>query len=393
MCALLLCAGACDIFFSSGYHHFVGHDHIRTVIMSPVAYVLETTSSSSSQLSEGADQNTLSSSSSSPSLAAALRNFDIGNSMAREHSRDVFGYSQDESSTQMESYMEYLALLNHRHAQEAMDESSAIGGSNADVTTNESLSLLTNTTNSLSFGLISSINDENGEHTVNDNNRLNEAENNNEVTGGSSVQVNDFGDVELALVQDLYSPSASDPGNNSERRESEQIVTPEMVFWLGKSKEIDLRYMIGVSLVTFPESGSFTNSVGETPRSRSEANPTERSYDSSRDPVYRAPSSSIRFCPQPLKLPSSTRLKITVLKWNVAASWKWTAGDETCGICRMPFEACCIECKTPGDECPLALGACKHAFHMHCIVKWTETQNTARPQCPLCRQEWKFAPG
>lgn len=40
-----------------------------------------------------------------------------------------------------------------------------------------------------------------------------------------------------------------------------------------------------------------------------------------------------------------------------------------------------------------ALGACKHAFHMHCIVKWTETQNAARPQCPLCRQEWKFAPG
>ncbi|VDO42565.1 unnamed protein product [Onchocerca flexuosa] len=124
-----------------------------------------------------------------------------------------------------------------------------------------------------------------------------------------------------------------------------------------------------------------------------ESNFAEENSGSFQNPIYRDSSSSMKFCPQPLKLPSSTRLKITVLKWNVAASWKWTAGDETCGICRMPFEACCIECKTPGDECPLALGACKHAFHMHCIVKWTETQNTARPQCPLCRQEWKFAPG
>lgn len=40
-----------------------------------------------------------------------------------------------------------------------------------------------------------------------------------------------------------------------------------------------------------------------------------------------------------------------------------------------------------------ALGNCKHSFHMHCIVKWTETQNTPRPQCPLCRQEWVFATG
>uniref|UniRef100_A0A0K0D2D0 Anaphase-promoting complex subunit 11 n=1 Tax=Angiostrongylus cantonensis TaxID=6313 RepID=A0A0K0D2D0_ANGCA len=37
------------------------------------------------------------------------------------------------------------------------------------------------------------------------------------------------------------------------------------------------------------------------------------------------------------------------------------------------------------------LGQCKHPFHMHCIVKWTDAQNTPKPQCPLCRQEWKFA--
>ncbi|PIO71220.1 Anaphase-promoting complex subunit 11 family protein [Teladorsagia circumcincta] len=76
----------------------------------------------------------------------------------------------------------------------------------------------------------------------------------------------------------------------------------------------------------------------------------------------------------------------------VTAEWKWIeGGDDTCGICRMPFEACCVDCKCPGDECPLVLGQCKHPFHMHCIVKWTDAQNTPKPQCPLCRQEWKFA--
>ncbi|VDN57677.1 unnamed protein product [Dracunculus medinensis] len=90
---------------------------------------------------------------------------------------------------------------------------------------------------------------------------------------------------------------------------------------------------------------------------------------------------------------ASSQSNATLLRDIVAAAWKWVARDETCGICRMPFEACCVTCKTPGDECPLVFGICQHAFHMHCIVKWTETQNTPRPQCPLCRQEWKFAPG
>uniref|UniRef100_A0A0N4W0V1 Anaphase-promoting complex subunit 11 n=1 Tax=Haemonchus placei TaxID=6290 RepID=A0A0N4W0V1_HAEPC len=94
----------------------------------------------------------------------------------------------------------------------------------------------------------------------------------------------------------------------------------------------------------------------------------------------------------PVELPSNTRLKIKVNKLFVTAEWKWIeGGDDTCGICRMPFEACCVDCKCPGDECPLVLGQCKHPFHMHCIVKWTDAQNTPKPQCPLCRQEWKFA--
>uniref|UniRef100_A0A0N5BS10 Anaphase-promoting complex subunit 11 n=1 Tax=Strongyloides papillosus TaxID=174720 RepID=A0A0N5BS10_STREA len=98
-------------------------------------------------------------------------------------------------------------------------------------------------------------------------------------------------------------------------------------------------------------------------------------------------------CLSEYQVPSSTDLKVTIKKFITFAEWKWIeGGDDSCGICRMPFEACCVDCKTPGDECPLVLGACKHPFHMHCIVKWTEDRaQSAKPHCPLCRQEWKFA--
>ena len=31
-------------------------------------------------------------------------------------------------------------------------------------------------------------------------------------------------------------------------------------------------------------------------------------------------------------------------------------------------------------------GKCNHAFHMHCILKWLETQQT----CCMCRRPWEF---
>lgn len=34
-------------------------------------------------------------------------------------------------------------------------------------------------------------------------------------------------------------------------------------------------------------------------------------------------------------------------------------------------------------------GACSHCFHMHCIVKWLNSQPMSQ-QCPMCRQAWKF---
>ncbi|KAF7126642.1 hypothetical protein RHSIM_Rhsim11G0105600 [Rhododendron simsii] len=98
-------------------------------------------------------------------------------------------------------------------------------------------------------------------------------------------------------------------------------------------------------------------------------------------------------------------------KWHAVASWTWDAQDETCGICRMAFDGCCPDCKLPGDDCPLTIvklhymskmsnnmfclavwGACNHAFHLHCILKWVTSQ-TPQAHCPMCRREWQFKGG
>lgn len=75
--------------------------------------------------------------------------------------------------------------------------------------------------------------------------------------------------------------------------------------------------------------------------------------------------------------------------WKGVAFWKWIANDDNCGICRNAFDGCCTDCKMPGDECPLVWGQCSHCFHIHCIMKWLNSQNVNQ-LCPMCRQDWKF---
>uniref|UniRef100_A0A8C3URU6 Anaphase-promoting complex subunit 11 n=1 Tax=Catharus ustulatus TaxID=91951 RepID=A0A8C3URU6_CATUS len=84
-------------------------------------------------------------------------------------------------------------------------------------------------------------------------------------------------------------------------------------------------------------------------------------------------------------------MRVRVRSWHGVASWLWVANDENCGICRMAFNGCCpdCECKVPGDDCPLVWGQCSHCFHMHCILKWLNSQQVQQ-HCPMCRQEWKF---
>ncbi len=46
-------------------------------------------------------------------------------------------------------------------------------------------------------------------------------------------------------------------------------------------------------------------------------------------------------------------IRMCEIRWRAVASWHWVANDDSCGICRMPFDGCCNDCKSPGDDCPL----------------------------------------
>ena len=80
--------------------------------------------------------------------------------------------------------------------------------------------------------------------------------------------------------------------------------------------------------------------------------------------------------------------KVEIKKWHAVASWTWNAGDDVCGICRMPFDGCPPDGKFPGDDSPVVWGACGHAFHLQCITKWLAAQTEQR--CPFCRRAWEF---
>jgi len=79
-------------------------------------------------------------------------------------------------------------------------------------------------------------------------------------------------------------------------------------------------------------------------------------------------------------------MKVTIKKLNILCEWKWDVDDDLCGICRNSFQGFCPDCKFPGDDCPPVWGACKHVFHMHCIVKWLQTKDT----CPMDRLVWEY---
>lgn len=81
--------------------------------------------------------------------------------------------------------------------------------------------------------------------------------------------------------------------------------------------------------------------------------------------------------------------KVTIKSAHLVAAWSWDVKDDTCGICRHLFNACCPQCKIPGDDCAIVTGKCLHSFHMHCIEQWTSRSGES-PQCPMCRQDWDY---
>ncbi|KAK9459598.1 anaphase-promoting complex subunit 11 [Lipomyces oligophaga] len=84
-------------------------------------------------------------------------------------------------------------------------------------------------------------------------------------------------------------------------------------------------------------------------------------------------------------------MKVTINRWNAVSTWHWgDTRDEVCGICRVAFEGTCPGCKYPGDDCPLMIGECSHAFHMHCLLNWLSTE-ASRGLCPMCRRRFQTA--
>jgi anaphase-promoting complex subunit 11 len=58
---------------------------------------------------------------------------------------------------------------------------------------------------------------------------------------------------------------------------------------------------------------------------------------------------------------------------------------ESCTICNGPLGQPCVKCTSALDDCPVVIGACRHAFHQHCFEQWVQTHGT----CPLCRETWQ----
>jgi len=86
------------------------------------------------------------------------------------------------------------------------------------------------------------------------------------------------------------------------------------------------------------------------------------------------------------------QLTVSIKSWHAVGAWNWDiASDECCGICRMPFDGCCVACKLPGDDCPPVFGKCSHPYHLHCTLRWLQSQpDPNEAQCPMCRRKWEF---
>ena len=54
---------------------------------------------------------------------------------------------------------------------------------------------------------------------------------------------------------------------------------------------------------------------------------------------------------------------------------------------QVAFDGAAPGTRYPGDNCPVVWGKCAHAFHLPCITRWLQNNQT----CPICRRDWEFA--
>ena len=85
--------------------------------------------------------------------------------------------------------------------------------------------------------------------------------------------------------------------------------------------------------------------------------------------------------------PPPTPMQVRLKKVHAVSFWTWSASDEVCAICQNPLDACAEGAEFPGDDSSVVWGECKHAFHLRCLTRWLQANNS----CPICRREWSFA--
>ena len=80
-------------------------------------------------------------------------------------------------------------------------------------------------------------------------------------------------------------------------------------------------------------------------------------------------------------------MKITINSVHAISYWTWSSDDDVCAICQNPLDGCAEGAEFPGDDSPVVWGDCQHAFHLRCLQRWLQTNNS----CPICRRDWNFA--
>ena len=72
---------------------------------------------------------------------------------------------------------------------------------------------------------------------------------------------------------------------------------------------------------------------------------------------------------------------VKIKKWHAVAAWTWDAGDDVCGICRMPFDGCPPDGRRPCLETQRAT-ACSHQLRTcHAAVSSARTVGAAKYGC------------
>jgi RING-box protein 1 len=80
---------------------------------------------------------------------------------------------------------------------------------------------------------------------------------------------------------------------------------------------------------------------------------------------------------------------VTVRSVNGIYTWSRPILDNNCPICKEALENLCIRCLASSNEnedCYIAVGACSHKFHLHCINEWYKSKDF----CPLCNNSWQI---